>query len=277
MARHVVADLAHSLEGLSRRAARRVRARLYLADGAALDMDAPLPLATGWTSGVFRSQALRWRLALPAVVALHKPCGVVTSRVGDHGAPTVFVLLDECPAADRIEPVGRLDRDTSGLLLLTADGKLLHRLTHPRRAVEREYVATVRGEPDDAALDAARSGQLTLRSGETPAPARIERIESLGLDSDGVPSSRWRVTLTEGRYHEVRRIFGAMGARVMALHRTAYGPLRLGHAPAELDEGAWRRLDDDQVRALYAEVGLPVPEPALEVELLGRAEASGDT
>lgn len=264
MARPTVRDLLDAAPNLTRRQARRVRCWLYLPDGARVGVDDPLPASNTWTGGTLRGAEVRFRLAPPPLVALHKPGGCVTSRTREAGALTVFDVLGDSQLADRLQPVGRLDRDTTGLLLLTGDGELLHRLTHPRRRVEREYVATVVGDVDAAGVDLALRGELALRDGDVPHPARLEPDRSGGQ----ADLSRWIVVLTEGRYHEVRRLFGALGARVTALHRTRYAGLRLGSPPCELPAGQWVRLEGDDQRGVYESVSLEVPAPSLEVEWL---------
>jgi 23S rRNA pseudouridine2605 synthase len=166
-----------------------------------------------------------------AYVLLHKPPGVVTTARDPHGRPTVVGLVGH-PL--RIVPVGRLDADTTGVLLLTNDGPLAHRLAHPRYGVEKVYVADVEGAPTEDDLERLRQG-VELEDGRT-APARVR---SLGR-------SRIELTLHEGRKRQVRRMCEAVGHPVRRLHRTTYAGLELG----ELRPGEWRELMDDEVRAL---------------------------
>ncbi len=166
-----------------------------------------------------------------AYVLLHKPPGVVTTARDPHGRPTVVGLVGH-PL--RIVPVGRLDADTTGVLLLTNDGPLAHRLAHPRYGVEKVYVADVEGAPTEDDLERLRQG-VELEDGRT-APARVR---SLGR-------SRIALTLHEGRKRQVRRMCEAVGHPVRRLHRTTYAGLELG----ELRPGEWRELMDDEVRAL---------------------------
>lgn len=173
------------------------------------------------------------------VVLLHKPAGYATTTA-DEGR----VVHDLLPPRFRtrtpiVAPVGRLDRDTTGLLLLTDDGALNHRLASPRTHLPKRYDVTL-AEPlrgDEGALFA--SGTLLLH-GET-VPLRPATLEVTGERSA-------RLVLTEGRYHQVKRMFGATGNRVVALHRSALGPVTLG----DLAEGAWRTLDAAEVAALRA-------------------------
>ena len=181
------------------------------------------------------------------VLLLHKPRGVLTSRVDPKGGPTVYDLVRE-PADGRLVYVGRLDRDTEGLLLLTTDGRLAHRLSHPRWQIERAYEADVTGALDTARLlDGARRG-IPLEDGRTgPFRARI-------LATRGV-RRRVELVVTEGRKREVRRILRACGGTVERLVRTRFAFLTLeGVAP-----GQSRKLEDREVRGLLEAVGLPAP------------------
>jgi 23S rRNA pseudouridine2605 synthase len=166
-----------------------------------------------------------------AYVLLHKPPGVVTTARDPHGRPTVVGLVGH-PL--RIVPVGRLDADTTGILVLTNDGPLAHRLAHPRYGVEKVYVADVEGAPTEDDLALLRWG-VELEDGRT-APARVR---SLGR-------SRIELTLHEGRKRQVRRMCEAVGHPVRRLHRSKYAGLGLG----DLQRGEWRELTDDEVGAL---------------------------
>jgi 23S rRNA pseudouridine2605 synthase len=167
-----------------------------------------------------------------AVYAVHKPRGVVSTARDPQGRPTVVEMV---PSARRLYPVGRLDADTTGLILLTDDGALAHRLTHPSFGVPRTYHARVRNPPvREAALRALREG-VELEDGRT-APARARR---LGAD-------RLELTVHEGRKRQVRRMCEAVGHPVAALQRVRFGPLWLG----DLAEGEARRLSDAEVERL---------------------------
>jgi 23S rRNA pseudouridine2605 synthase len=170
-----------------------------------------------------------------AYVLLHKPAGVVTTARDTHGRPTVVQLVEH-PA--RVVPVGRLDADTTGALLLTNDGPLAHRLAHPRYGVEKVYEAEVEGVPGQDALRALRDG-VELEDGRTaPAGARLLRRDS--------GSAVLELTLHEGRKHQVKRMCEAVGHPVRKLHRSRYAGLGLdGLAP-----GDWRELTRSEVASL---------------------------
>jgi 23S rRNA pseudouridine2605 synthase len=164
-------------------------------------------------------------------VLLNKPAGVVTTARDPQGRPTVVELV---PADPRVVPVGRLDADTTGALLLTNDGQLAHRLAHPRYGVEKTYVAEVEGDPDEDALQRLRDG-VELDDGPT-APARARRLGK----------GRVELVLHEGRKHQVKRMLGAVGHPVMRLHRSEYAGLNV----AALEPGAWRELEPAEVGEL---------------------------
>jgi 23S rRNA pseudouridine2605 synthase len=166
-----------------------------------------------------------------AYVLLHKPAGVVTTAHDPHGRPTVVELVEH---ASRVVPVGRLDADTTGALLLTNDGELAHRLAHPRYCVEKTYLADVQGEPSDDALRALRDG-IELDDGRT-SPARARRVGP----------SRVELTVHEGRKHQVKRMLEAVGHPVRQLHRSLYAGLDV----AGLDPGSWRELTAEEVARL---------------------------
>jgi 23S rRNA pseudouridine2605 synthase len=171
-----------------------------------------------------------------AYVLLHKPAGVVTTADDPHGRPTVVGLVD---VPQRVVPVGRLDADTTGALLLTNDGPLSHRLMHPRYQVDKVYEAEVEGEPDDAALRRLAEG-VELDDGTT-APAGVRRLGPTRLE----------LTLHEGRKHQVKRMCEAVGHPVRSLHRSGYAGLTL----AGLEPGASRQLTREEVDALRAVSG----------------------
>jgi 23S rRNA pseudouridine2605 synthase len=166
------------------------------------------------------------------VYAVHKPLGVVSTARDPQGRPTVVELV---PSSARLYPVGRLDADTSGLLLLSNDGELANRLTHPRYQVPKTYVAVVAHPPvREPALRALRAG-VELEDGPT-APARVRRLRADTVE----------LTIHEGRKRQVRRMCEAIGHPVRELTRVRIGPLGLG----DLEPGAARRLTEGEVERL---------------------------
>jgi pseudouridine synthase len=170
-----------------------------------------------------------------AYVLLHKPAGVVTTARDPRGRPTVVELV---PREPRVVPVGRLDEDSTGAILLTNDGELAHRLAHPRYEVAKVYVAEVEGQPSIAALRALAEG-IELDDGRT-APAQARRLGP----------SQIELTLHEGRKHQVKRMCAAVGHPVQSLHRREYAGLTLDG----LEPGGWRELTAEEVEALRAAV-----------------------
>ncbi len=175
-----------------------------------------------------------------AYVLLHKPPATVTTARDPHGRRTVVDLVDH-PV--RVLPVGRLDADTTGALLLTNDGELAHRLAHPRYEVEKVYEADVEGEPGDEALEQLRRG-IELDDGLT-APAEARRLGP----------SRIELSLHEGRKHQVKRMLAAVGHPVTRLHRSRYAGLTL----EGLEPGAWRELESSEVDRLRTMRRAPRP------------------
>ena len=173
-----------------------------------------------------------------AYVLLHKPAGTVTTARDPQGRPTVVGLVDH-PA--RVVPVGRLDADTTGALLLTNDGELAHRLAHPRYEVDKVYEAEVESEPSDEALERLRAG-IELDDGPT-APARVRRLGPTSVE----------LAIHEGRKHQVKRMLAAVGHPVKRLHRSVYAGLSL----EGLEPGAWRELEPFEVDLLRSAALLP--------------------
>lgn len=178
----------------------------------------------------------------PVYLALHKPEGVVTTMSDPQGRPTVATLV---PVAEHpgLFPVGRLDFDTTGLLLFTTDGELAHRLLHPRWHVEKVYRAQVDGTISARDLEQLRTG-VQLDDGMT-SPARVRAIR-VG------PTSYCEIAIREGRKRQVRRMFSAVGHPVLTLERVAFGPIELGSLRAR----QWRYLDAEEVEALRSAVGM---------------------
>jgi 23S rRNA pseudouridine2605 synthase len=175
--------------------------------------------------------------ASPRVLIYHKPVGELVTRSDPEGRATVFAKLPP----GRWIAVGRLDLNSSGLLLLTDSGELANGLMHPRYGLEREYLARIRGR-----LSPAEEKQLRQGVPLDGVPARFERIES---DREGEGSNHWyRVVLREGRNREVRRLFEALGHAVSRLSRVRYGPVAL---PPDLAAGKWRELAPQEVKGLF--------------------------
>lgn len=162
---------------------------------------------------------------------LHKPAGYLTTVTDPHGRPTVMDLL---PTEPQLHPVGRLDADSEGLLIVTNDGELTHRLTHPSFGVDKEYLVEVEGTPGRGALRRLREG-VELDDGPT-APAKVATLDDHLL----------RITIHEGRNRQVRRMCEAVGHPVVRLVRTRIGPI----TDRALEPGTWRALGQDEVRAL---------------------------
>jgi len=174
------------------------------------------------------------RLLVPqalAYVLLHKPAGVGTTASDPHGRPTVVELVEH---ESRVVPVGRLDADTTGVLLLTNDGELAHRLAHPRYEVEKVYEAEVQGEPSDETLAALEHG-VELDDGPT-APANARRLGPSLIE----------LSIHEGRKHQVKRMLEAVGHPVTRLHRSRYAGLTVD----EIALGRWRELTEVEVASL---------------------------
>ncbi|MEY4760293.1 MAG: hypothetical protein RLZZ200_149 [Pseudomonadota bacterium] len=182
--------------------------------------------------------------AAEEVLLYHKPLGEVTTRLDPQGRPTVFDRLP-APRAGRWVVVGRLDVNTTGLLLFTSSGDLAHRLMHPSYELPRDYLVRVRGLPGDEVIGRLLQG-VRLDDG----PARFDRIEPRGR-SEG--HAWYRVGLHEGRNREVRRLWEAVGHEVSRLMRVSYGPCEL---PQDLPAGQWRPLQPAEIARLKAAVRL---------------------
>ena len=177
-------------------------------------------------------------------VMLNKPAGILTAA-RDPKQPTVMELLLPVYASIGCMPVGRLDKDTTGLLILTCDGEMNHRLLSPARHVDKVYEARVTGRLTEREIRAFAEG-LDLHE-FTAQPALLE-IEKAGEDD-----SLARVTVSEGKFHQVKRMFAATGHEVLTLHRSRFGPLTLDPA---LSEGDWRELTEKELGALRAAAGM---------------------
>ena len=180
----------------------------------------------------------------PVYIAFNKPAGVVTTMSDPQGRMTVASLV---PAREHpgLFPVGRLDYDTTGLLLFTTDGEIAHRLLHPSRHVEKVYRALIDGRATEAELGRIRDG-VALDDGLT-APAAVRSLRSSGT------TTYVEIAIREGRKRQVRRMFSKIGHPVLELHRVSFGPVDLG----DLRKAGWRHLTSDEVAALRDAVGMP--------------------
>ncbi|THF63433.1 23S rRNA pseudouridine(2605) synthase RluB [Pseudothauera rhizosphaerae] len=191
-----------------------------------------------------RMVPLRFAQRAPRVLLYHKPEGEIVSREDPEGRPTAFERLPILRRGRWIA-VGRLDFNTSGLLLFTNDGELANRLMHPRYELEREYAVRLLGSLDDEQIASLKAG-IQLEDGEA-------RFNSL-VDAGGEGVNHWyRVTISEGRNREVRRMFEAVGLTVSRLIRVRYGPVEL---PSRLKRGMWMEMGDEDACKL---AGLPPP------------------
>lgn len=194
-------------------------------------------------------RVVRLQAPQPRLLAYHKNAGEITARHDPEGRPTVFASLPRA-GGGRWIAIGRLDLNTSGLLLLTTDGELANRMMHPSYQVERTYAVRVLGGLDETQRRALQEGVL-LDDG----PARVQRIWEAG----GEGANRWyHLVLTEGRQREVRRLIERVGGEVSRLIRIGYGPIVLS---PRLRRGRFEAVPPEQVRACYQAVGLPAPRP----------------
>lgn len=244
-----------SASGLwTRRNLRKIKKPVETANGP-VGVGDDVVLGAEWQEFTLQGTTIAARYSLAPVVLLHKPLGCVTSRRTADGSATVFEFVDD-PAVEEVEPVGRLDKETSGVLLFAADGQLLHRLTHPKYGIVRTYRAELAAPLSPSGRDRLLAGAVELDDGYAPRPARLDV-----LDED---ATRIEVDLTSGKYHEVRRMFAAVGCPVEVLHRTEYAGVRCDDLPA----GTSRRLDDKEVTTLLASVGMDPVRDFLEIDVL---------
>jgi 16S rRNA pseudouridine516 synthase len=188
----------------------------------------------------FRVRGEPWRYFEKALVLLHKPAGYECSMKPKHH-PSVMSLLPPPLRTRGLQPVGRLDEDTTGFLLLTDDGTLLHKLTSPKHHVPKVYEVTLKHPVDDGQVQRLLAGVVL---DDDPAPVRAAACEATGERS-------LRLTLTEGKYHQVKRMAAAVSNRVEALHRSAMGTLTLD----ELAPGKWRWVEAEERVALGLKAG----------------------
>ncbi len=188
-------------------------------------------------------------------VLLNKPRGCVSTKSDPEGRPTVLDLVPQ-RLRPGLVPVGRLDYDTEGLLLLTDDGELAHRLAHPRFGCTKTYEVKVKGRPSETAVDRLRAG--IVLDGRRTAPASVVPRAGVPGPRSGRKSSKnswWTVVLKEGRTRQIREMFFRIGHPVSRLRRLAIGPLTDRH----LHRGAWRQLDEREVASLRRASGLEDP------------------
>jgi 16S rRNA pseudouridine516 synthase len=192
------------------------------------------PLAELATDGLqFSVDGQLWSFHAPAVVLLHKPAGYECSMKPRHH-PSVLTLLPAPLRTRGVQPVGRLDADTTGALLLTDDGALLHRLTSPRQHVPKVYEVSTKHAVGAEQVERLLAGVVL---DDDPRPVRAAACARTGERS-------LQLTLTEGKYHQVKRMLAAVGNRVETLHRAAFGPIVL---PAHLAPGAWCWIEAEQL------------------------------
>lgn len=191
----------------------------------------------------FRVQGVDWPYCDKAYILLHKPAGTECSQKPST-YPSIYTLLPsplrsrpQKAAVQGVQAVGRLDQDTTGLLLLTDDGKFIHRMSSPRHHVPKVYEVTVKHPLDAHQIERLCQGVVL---DDDPKPVRAAACEAVG-------PLHLRLTLTEGKYHQVKRMLAAVGNRVEALHRSQIGQLRL---PDDLAPGQWRWLDAAQLRLI---------------------------
>ncbi|MBD3286446.1 pseudouridine synthase [candidate division WOR-3 bacterium] len=189
--------------------------------------------------GVYDVENQRWLKPGFEYWIVNKPRGVLTSTRDPHHKRMVTHLV---PSSNRLFPVGRLDKDSEGLLLLTSDGKLCHKLTHPRFGVKKRYHVTLDWPPQEATIDAIQKGGVALEDGET-LPAEVKKIGS----------RRLQIVMQEGRKREIRRLFAYFGHRVVTLTRVSFGPLVLGNMPP----GSARQLTEKELKLLKQAVEGP--------------------
>ncbi len=214
-----------------------------------------------------RSATSRFKTAGRHYVMLHKPRRVVSTVTDEPGmGRTTVVDLVDLPGQPRLYPVGRLDTDSTGLILLTDDGELTQRLTHPRYGISKRYLVSVKGKLEQKDLDRLRKGLFLIDPQKSHSPpkdasrglpgkrARMEKVEILRHETDRTRGDRTTlaVTLGEGQNREIRRMFARLGFRVRRLQRTSIGPLRL----KGLSSGQWRKLTSGEVASLRRSAGL---------------------
>jgi len=194
---------------------------------------------------VFEVEGQPWTYMERALLMLHKPAGYECSRKPRHH-PSILSLLPQPLRTRGVQPVGRLDEDTTGLLLLTDDGALIHRLTSPRWHVPKVYEVGARHAIDDQQIASLLAGVVL---DDDPTPVRATACQRTG-------ERALTLTLTEGKYHQVKRMLAAVGNRVETLHRGRFGAL---HLPADLAPGQWRWVDPGAIEVVSADPAASAP------------------
>jgi 16S rRNA pseudouridine516 synthase len=215
--------------GTRRECAALVAAGRVSALGRSVDADDEVDAVDGLA---FEVEGRAWAYHASALVLLHKPAGYECSQKPKHHA-SVLSLLPPPLRLRGVQPIGRLDEDTTGVLLLTDDGTLIHRLTSPKHHVPKVYEVSCKHALDDGAIARLLSG---VALDDDPLPVRAAAAERL-------TSTHLRLTLTEGKYHQVKRMLAAVGNRVQALHRSAFGGLTLDGLP---EPGQWRWVGSEE-------------------------------
>jgi 16S rRNA pseudouridine516 synthase len=236
--------LSHMGTGTRKEVKQLIRQRRVTVDGA-VATDPGLQVDPAVQAVAVDGEALGYRRHFHLM--LHKPAGLVTATE-DRLQGTVLDLIPPAQRHRDLHPVGRLDRDTEGLLLLTTDGELSHRLLAPRRHVPKRYLVRVEGRLGQDVVTAFATG-IRLDDGYVTLPADLAIIAS------GTVSEAY-VTIHEGKFHQIKRMFAGRGKRVLYLKRLAMGPLDLDE---HLAPGEWRALSDAEVEALYRAADLPLP------------------
>lgn len=234
-------DKAIALTGISRRDARLRVARGRVTVNGVKVMDAGASVDDG--DEIFIDGA-RADIERYTHIMLNKPAGYLTATEDARGGRTIMELLPESLRARKLGPVGRLDKDATGLVLMTTDGQLAHRLISPKRDVVKRYLVEVEGRLNEDCVYALSAG--VAFKDFTAKPARLEIL------SAGESESVCRVYVTEGKYHQVKRLMASVGHDVKTLKREAIGPVALDE---RLKPGEWRRLKGDETDELYEIAG----------------------
>lgn len=232
--------LAHTGYGTRSEIKKAVKAGLVYVDGIRVK-DSGLIVDPNKQKVTFNDEEVRYRSTI--YVMLHKPQGVV-SATEDTRDRTVIDLLDPDDTWLDPFPVGRLDKDTTGLLLLTNDGQLAHELLSPKKHVDKTYVALVQGAVDEHDQEAFAAG-VTLDDGYVTKPAKLIIRES-SENAEGI-CTLIELTITEGKFHQVKRMFQSVGKQVLTLHRQSMGPLKLDE---QLALGEYRHLTEEEIKLL---------------------------